>query len=462
MAIRKLGIVVGGGPAPGINAVIGAASIEAVNRGLEVVGFFDGFRWLSSDAFDATRHSTPLEIGAVSRVHFDGGSILRTSRASLLDKRRALTEGAVTPDHGLVERVVSNLRAAGVDALLTIGGDDTAQSAHLVCSASEGTIRLVHVPKTIDNDLPLPHDVPTFGFSTARYIGTQMVMNLMRDSATTGRWYICETMGRTAGWLALSIGLAAGAPLTLIPEEFDSDSRFRNILDVIDAAILKRRVLGRPDGVVVMAEGLAYVLGDCDELETLLGRTVPVDAAGHPRLSEVDLARFVKVGLQERYRRRGDPIDLVDLELGYELRSADPTPFDMAYCRSLGYFSVQLLLDPTTPNGVMATLVNGNLRPMLLQDMIDPQTNRTRTRIVDTSSDMYRVARAYMIRLERQDLEDRAMLESLAAEARMTPDGFREHFQRAATHRLEGLPAVAASPPEEIVGTARAIRQSTA
>jgi len=269
-----------------------------------------------------------------------------------------------------------------VDALLTIGGDDTALSARFVCDASQGTLRLVHVPKTIDNDLPLPHDVPTFGFSTARFIGTQMVMNLMRDSATTGRWYICETMGRTSGWLALSIGLAAGAPLTLIPEEFEPDSRFRNILDVIDGAILKRRVLGRSDGVVVMAEGVAYALGDKEELEALLGREVPVDAAGHPRLSEVDLARFVKAGLQQRFKKRGDPIDLVDLELGYELRSADPTPFDMSYCRSLGYFSIHLLFDPKAPDGVMATLVNGNLRPVPLEEMIDPATNRIRTRFL--------------------------------------------------------------------------------
>jgi 6-phosphofructokinase 1 len=338
-----------------------------------------------------------------------------------------LTEGAVAPDSALVGRVVRNLKSVGVDALLTI--------------ASEGTLRLVHVPKTIDNDLPLPHDVPTFGFSTARFLGTQMVMNLMRDSATTGRWYLCETMGRTSGWLALSIGLAAGAPLTLIPEEFEPGSRFKNVLDVIEGAILKRRVLGRMDGVVVMAEGLSYVLGDKAELEAVLGREVPSDAAGHPRLSEVDLARVVKAGIQARFKRRGDPIDLVDHELGYELRSADPTPFDMSYCRSLGYFSLQLLLDPNTPNGVMATLVNGNLDPVLLHDMIDPVTNRTRTRVVDTTSDMYRVARAYMIRLEREDLENPVMLAKLADEAKMTPEAFRDVFQRAAMRRNEGLAA---------------------
>ncbi len=217
MQLKKLGIIVGGGPAPGINAVIGAAAIEAINRGLEVVGCYDGFKWLASDSFKPSLHCVPLEIPTVSRIHFDGGSTLRTSRASLLDKRHNVAECRVAPDPALVTRVVQNLSSVGVDALITIGGDDTALSARFVCDAAEEKMRLVHVPKTIDNDLPLPHDVPTFGFSTARFIGTQMVMNLMRDSATTGRWYICETMGRSSGWLAHSIGMAAGASLTLSP-----------------------------------------------------------------------------------------------------------------------------------------------------------------------------------------------------------------------------------------------------
>src|SRR5690606_34332203 len=166
---------------------------------------------------------------------------------------------------------------------------------------------------------------------------------------TTGRWYICECMGRTAGWLALSIGMSAGATLTLIPEEFEERSKFSYILDVIEGAILKRRVLGRPDGVIIAAEGLAYKLGDKAELEAMLGREGPLDAAGRPRLAEVDLAKMIKGGLEQRFRARGQDITLVDLELGYELRSADPTPHDMAYCRSLGYFSVHILLDPQAP-----------------------------------------------------------------------------------------------------------------
>src|SRR5262245_18650438 len=267
MPSSKLGIIVGGGPAPGINGVINAATIEAINRGFEVIGFYDGFRWLSSDRFDAARNTINLDIAAVSRIHFDGGSILRTSRTSLLDDTRLKAHKMVAPDPVKVERVLANLKSLGIDCLLTIGGDDTALSARFVVDSSDRKMRVVHVPKTIDNDLPLPADVPTFGFSTARLIGTELVKNLMRDSQTTGRWYVAETMGRSAGWLALSIGMAAGATLTLIPEEFPAHTKVSDVLDVIEGAILKRRIMGRPDGVAIVAEGLTYKLGDKEELE---------------------------------------------------------------------------------------------------------------------------------------------------------------------------------------------------
>lgn len=431
MALSRVGILVGGGPAPGINGVIGAAAIEALNRRLHAVGFYDGFQWLCSKEFDPTRNTLGLNIQSVGRIHFDGGSILRTSRTSLLDDQALAAGMRAAPDPAKVERVLGNLRKMGVDGLITIGGDDTALSAHFVSNASGGAIRVVHVPKTIDNDLPLPRDVPTFGFSTARYIGTGLIKNLMRDSQTTGRWYLCQTMGRTAGWLALAIGISAGATLTLIPEEFPPRTTFEHIGDILEAAIIKRRALGRPDGVAILSEGLAYRLGGRAELERLLGRRVPLDAAGHPRLSEFDLSRLLKDDLERRLKARGISAVLVDHELGYELRSADPTPYDMGYCRMLGYFAVRLLLDESVGH-VMVTIADGNVQPIALHAMIDPQTGRTRTRTVNVESDLYRVARAYMIRLERHDLDDAELLGRMAAEAGISPEEFKTQFAGAA------------------------------
>ena len=315
MSMKRLGIVVGGGPAPGINAVIGAATIEARNRGLEVIGFYEGFRWLASDEFHRNLHTVPLESAQVARIHFDGGSILRTARTSLLDSERRKTHKLVAPDRNRTKEVIRNLRAVGITHLLTIGGDDTALSARFICDESK-ELRVVHVPKTIDNDLPLPQDASTFGFPTARFVGTGLVKNLMRDSQTTGRWYIIQTMGRSAGWLAHSIGLASGATLTLIPEEFEPKSKLQHMVDVIDGAILKRRVMGRPDGVAILAEGLTYRLGDPQEIEEIVGHPISLDAAGHMRLSEINLARMVKLEIEKRFHERGQESPSSSTSLG--------------------------------------------------------------------------------------------------------------------------------------------------
>lgn len=435
MRTKRMGIVVSGGPAPGINAVIGAAVIEAVNRGFEVIGFYDGFKWLVSDQFDPPTHSVRLDIKRVARIHFDGGSILRIARTSLLDEA-SVRAGHVQPNPRKIALVLGRLRELGINCLLTIGGDDTALSAHFIAEAAGEALRVVHVPKTIDNDVPLPQNQHTFGFSTANYYGAQLVKNLMRDSQTTSRWYLISAMGRSAGWLALSIGMAAGATLTLIPEEFGEHCTVSQIADTLEGAILKRRVMGRPDGVALIAEGLTYRLGDREELKRLMGREVPLDALGHPRLAEFPLSDILKQEVQARFKKRGETLAIVSHTIGYELRSADPTPHDMSYCRSLGYHSLRLFENHCGDQGrggCLVALVNDNLVALDLRDLIDPQTNRIRTRLVDVRSDRYQVARAYQIRLERSDLDDPVMLAKLAVEAHLAPADFRERYMRAAT-----------------------------
>jgi len=442
MKQATMGILVGGGPAPGINGVIGAAAIEAINNGLKALGFYDGFSHLAGVDFDPALHTKELQIKDMSRIHFDGGSILRTSRTNLLNQAKLKTSTVVEPDVEKTTRVCDRLRSLGVTHLLTIGGDDTALSARFVSEHSGGRIRVVHVPKTIDNDLPLPGDIPTFGFSTARHVGATIVADLMEDSRTTQRGYVVVTMGRNAGFLALGIGKAAGATLTLIPEEFPESTTIHDIADIIEGSMLKRRTMGRPDGVAVLAEGLAYKLGDREELSRLLGKEVPMDAAGHMRLSEVPLAQILKDELQQRFAARVDSVTVVGHVLGYELRCAHPKTSDLGYTRDLGHGGVRLLLDSTMnlPPGVMVTMQNGNLVPVPFEDMIDPETNRTRIRTVDLDSYSYSVARAYMIRLEKTDFESPATLATLAAEAKMTPSKFRERHEHVVSGSRGELP----------------------
>jgi len=419
---KHLGILVGGGPAPGINSAISATVIEAVNEDLEVIGIYDGYEHLMQGRTDMVR---PLTIEGVSRIHFQGGSILRTARANPTRH----------PDD--MRRTLQALQSLGISALVSIGGDDTAFAASEVAKASHGRLRVAHIPKTIDNDLPLPGGVSTFGFETARHIGTQLIRNLMEDARTTNRWIFVVVMGRKAGHLALGIGKAAGSTLTIIPEEFPQDSiRLEHVSRILEAAILKRRVMGNEHGVAVIAEGISEKL-DPEELAKMPGVEMVYDPYGHIRLGEIPLTTILKRQVQEQFAARQDSLSIVDVTLGYELRCAQAIPFDVDYTRTLGYGAVRFLLseptDERTRQGGFICLEGGRLNVLPFDDLRDPTTGRIRVRVVDVCSEHYHVARKYMIRLEQSDLDDEQMCAKLAAAAQMTPDEFLHAYRLAVT-----------------------------
>jgi len=294
------------------------------------------------------------------------------------------------------------------------------------------------VPKTIDNDLPPPGEIPTFGFETARQIGSALVQNLMEDSRTTGRWYFVVVMGRSAGHLALGIGKATGATLTLIPEEFPGPIRMATVCDILEGAILKRQALwNRSDGVAVIAEGLLEHMA-AEELSGIEGVRIAHDSYGHLRLAEVDLAYILKTLVEHRFAGRGTPLTVVHKNIGYELRSAAPIAFDCEYVRTLGYGAVEFLLNPPARaralNGALVALVNGNLEYLDFATLRDSETGKTRVRKVAIETPSYKVAREYMIRLEREDFSDPEKLRLLAQaasseKARCSPEQFRDRYQ---------------------------------
>ena len=413
----RLGILVGGGPAPGINSAISAATIEAVNSGLEVVGIYDGYQYLMEGRVDRVR---PLAIPDVSQIHFQGGSILRTSRSNPTGSAEEL------------QRTLHALRELGIAYLVTIGGDDTAFGAQEVAKAANGAFRVAHVPKTIDNDLPLPGGMSTFGFQTARHLGTELVLNLMEDSRTTNRWFIVVVMGRKAGHLALGIGKAASATLTVIPEEFPTGPiSLRDVCGIIEGGILKRRAMGRENGLAIVAEGIGERL-DAEELAEINGSEMGYDAYGNLRLGDIQLATIIKRDIQQRFALRGEELSVADVTLGYELRCAPPIPFDIDYTRTLGYGAIHFLLSEPTDErlryGGLVYLDSGRLHILPFDEMRDAATGRTRIRLVDIDSEHYNVAREYMIRLEPPDLQDPKMLAKLAAAANTTPQEFERAF----------------------------------
>jgi 6-phosphofructokinase 1 len=414
----RIGILVGGGPAPGINSVISAAVIEAVISGHEAVGIKNGYEFLVKGD---TSQTVDLTIDDVSTIHTQGGSILHTSRTNPTKRKEDL------------ETCVATLKKLNISHLITIGGDDTAYGASEIARAANGEIRVAHVPKTIDNDLPLPGDMPTFGYETARHVGAGIVMNLKEDSRTTNRWYFIVAMGRHAGHLALGIGKAAASTITLIPEEFPGDTvSLAEVCDVLEGAILKRRIAGRPDGVAIIAEGIASKLNMSD-LRKISGVEIPRDEYGNIKLADLPLARILRTEIERRFNDRGEAMGVVDLTLGYELRSAPPIPFDIDYTRTLGHGAVSFLLsDPMegdgTTEGAMICVVDNQLRAVPFEDVRDPNTGKTAIRMVDTNNLYYDVARRYMIRLEQSDLEDDELVQQLADMASMQPDAFKRRF----------------------------------
>jgi len=408
MKKEVVAIVVGGGPAPGINGVISAATIEAVNAGKDVIGIVGGFRSL----FAGDRKSAvPLTIEDVSRIHDTGGSILRTSRDPVEVAREKF---------GIL---IKTLRDLKVRYLVTIGGDGTAYMARWIEMETRGKISIVHVPKTIDNDLHLPGGRSSFGYQTARHFGVEIVRNLMEDAKTTGRWYFISTMGRNSGHLALGIGKAAGATITLIPEEFTGEKLpFRKVADSLEGSILKRLAMGKDHGVAILAEGISGKF-DMAELETC--EDIERDELGRVRLSEIQLGRIFKGIVQRSLSARGIKPTIVHKNIGYELRAADPVPHDIEYTRNLGYGAVRFLLKGGS--GAMIAFDEGKLRHLPFVDMLDPLTNRIRVRLVDVTSENYEVGRNYMIRLEKDDLKSGAV-EQIAEAAKLSVDDFRKRF----------------------------------
>jgi ATP-dependent phosphofructokinase / diphosphate-dependent phosphofructokinase len=413
MMLQKttVGILVGGGPAPGINSVISAVTIRSILGGCEVVGIIDGFKWLMEDNVS---HVRPLSIEEVSRIHFRGGSCLGTSRANPTKRAESLAN------------VLSSMKRLGITGLVTIGGDDTAFSSLKLEEQATGLVQIVHVPKTIDNDLDLPHGIPTFGFQTARHVAVEIVKNLMVDAHTTSRWYFAVTMGRKAGHLALGIGKAAGATLTVIPEEFEERPvRLQRLVDLVIGTMIKRLSEGRSDGVIVLAEGLIEMLdprdlGGLDHVER--------DEHGNLRLAEVDIGDVLRREVMRGMKALGLVTTIVAKNVGYELRCADPIPFDMEYTRDLGYCAAQFLLDGGT--GAMVSIQNGQFVPIPFKEMVDPASGRARVRMVDVTAQSYQIARRYMIRLSDEDFKDPVALGRYAALVGLSPEAFQDRFSK--------------------------------
>lgn len=374
---KSFGIVVSGGPAPGINSVISSSVIEANNRGYTVKGLVNGFHDLTMEKPGAIVN---LSTEMVTNIYNKGGSILGTSRFNPLKDQKHL------------DQFLSGLERNNIDKLIVIGGEGSAYLS-LKISKLQTNLSVVHVPKTIDNDLVLPNNYPSFGFETALHQGTKIIEILREDAKTCRRWFLATTMGRKAGFLALGMGLAAGATSALIPEEFSGASPTpEDIAAIISSSMRKRISMGKNYGVIILAEGILDCL-DASKSKILQGCVR--DDMGRIRYSQVELGDVIIPPLKELLKSAGADVHIITKNIGYELRCCDPISFDIEYTKFLGYGAVQHILEGNS--GIMVTRDFDKLGFIPLESMAGT-SGVIRSRGVDLSSDLYRVARSFMIR----------------------------------------------------------------
>lgn len=404
---RTIGILVGGGPAPGLNGVINAVTLAARARGWKVLGIPKGFSQLMKGDVSKVRELTEADVSGIATK---GGSILFTSRANPTKKPEDLAQA------------VASLQKLGVTDLVTLGGDDTATSATKIAAAA-GNMRAVHVPKTIDNDLPIPGNAPTFGFETAKWFGSEITNALIVDAQTTARWYLVTAMGRSAGHLSLGISVASGAQLCVIPEEFPAGQiKIESIANLVEAAIVKRKAEGQDWGLVILAEGLLDRM-DAADLATFV--TLEYDEHNNARLSEIDLGRVIRDVLAKRFKERALDVGWITKIIGYELRCVDPIAFDVQYTRTLGYGAVDFLANGS--GNALISLQDNKLVPIRFEDLRDPATGKVRIRRVDVNGGQWQASLALQSRIRASDLEGET-LEKIAKAAKLSPEAAKQRY----------------------------------
>lgn len=405
----NLGIIAAGGPAPGINGVISSATIEAKNRGKKIIGILDGFKWIS---MGDTSKVLNLDIQNTSRIHTTGGSIIGISRENPLATEQTF------------KNTVSSIEKLGIGSLITIGGDGTMFLAKTLYEHFGGRLKIAHLPKTIDNNIALPDYISTFGFETARDVGAKIMNNIMEEARTTGRWFLVITMGRRTGHLALGIGQSAGATITIIPEDFEEEKvPLEKVLAILEGSIIKRMSMGRDYGVAILAEGML------DKIDPVDLGLMDKDGMGRIRYVDVNFGQLLKKALGEKLSEKGIEAELVHKRLGYEMRSANPIPFDVDYTRKLGYCAVKYLLGGEG-GGALVYVRTGKIQATPFQELIDKKTNSIKVRYMDRNTEAYEVSQKYMIKLRREDIETPAILKELSEQTNLSSGEFREYFSK--------------------------------
>ena len=368
---EAVAILCAGGPAPGINTVISSVTKIFNKNGFNVLGLNGGYKSLFSEepSFEF------LDFEYADQIYSRGGSALKMSRYKPKDD----------------EFKVDFFKKNNVKLLVTIGGDDTASTANRLAkflAREKMEVKNIHVPKTIDNDLPLPEGTPTFGYHSAKEEGVRLSTTIYEDARTSGNWFVVSAMGREAGHLAFGIGTACHYPMIIIPEMFNKTKMtFDKITRMVVSSMVKRRILGIDYGVAMISEGVFHFMSDEEIIDT--GVNFTYDEHGHPELGNVSKSHIFNMLTQQHLKTLRITVKSRPEEIGYELRCCRPIAYDLSYATRLGLGVYNLFKKGET--GCMTTIDReGNITPLYLKDVED-ENGKVKSRLVNIESESVQV-----------------------------------------------------------------------
>ena len=369
---EAIAILTGGGPAPGMNTVVGSVAKTFLAKGYRVIGLHYGY----SGLFNPNPRFEDLDMFRVDYIFNQGGSYLTMSRFKPTDED---FEKNFNLDF---------FKENNIKLLVTLGGDDTASTANRIAKfleAKQYPIANIHVPKTIDNDLPLPAGMPTFGYQSAKNAGSVIGRAVYNDARTSANWFVVAAMGRSAGHLAFGIASACHYPMIIIPEMFNKTKiTIDKIVNLIISSIIKRKLMNMDYGVAMVSEGVFHSLDQEEILKS--GINFSYDDHGHPELGKVSKAEMFNTLLEKRCKALGIKVKSRPVEIGYEVRCQTPCAFDLVYCSQLGMGVYKLFSEGKT--GCMVYISQeGYVSPLYLKDLQDPETGKIPPRLVDINAD---------------------------------------------------------------------------
>lgn len=367
---QAIAILTGGGPAPGMNSVVGSVAKTFLQKGYRVIGLHEGY----SGLFDPTPRTTDIDFMLADDIFNRGGSFLKMSRFKP-------TAQNFDNDFNLDFFVNNN-----IVLLVTVGGDDTASTANRIAKFLEAKnypISNIHVPKTIDNDLPLPDNTPTFGYQSAKAQGTIIGRTVYNDARTSENWFIVAAMGRSAGHLAFGIGTACHYPMIVIPEMFNkTEITVEKIVNLVVSSIIKRKMMGMNYGAAIISEGVFHALSN-EEIKKS-GVTFSYDDHGHPELGKVSKAHIFNEMIENKLNELKIKVKSRPVEIGYEVRCQTPIAYNLVYCSLLGMGVYKLFSEGKTGCMVYVSQA-GNVEPLYLKDLQD-ENGKIPPRLVDVNS----------------------------------------------------------------------------